>query len=325
MKAIVYTKYGPPDVLQLKEVERPVPGDDEVLVRVHAVSINAMDWHIMRGKPLPARLAMGFRKPKNPILGSDVAGRVEAVGKNVTQFQPGDEVFGGVGNGGFAEYVCVREKALLLKPANISFEASAAVPVAAVTALQALRDQGQIRPGQKVLINGASGGVGTFAVQLARSFGAEVTAVCSTRNLDMARALGADYVIDYTQEDFTRNGRQYDLIVDIAASRSVADYKRALSAQGICVIVGFSTLFHMLRSMVMGRVASRTGSKKFVRFLAKLYRKDLVLLRELLESGKVVPAIDRRYPLNKVAEAMRYFGEEHARGKVIITTEHAGS
>jgi NADPH:quinone reductase-like Zn-dependent oxidoreductase len=325
MKAIVYTKYGPPDVLQVKEVERPVPGDDEVLVRVHAVSINAMDWHMMRGKPLPARLAMGFMKPKNSILGSDVAGRVEAVGKNVTQFQPGDEVFGGVGSGGFAEYACVREKALLLKPANVSFEAAAAVPVAAVTALQALRDNGQIRVGQKVLINGASGGVGTFAVQLARSFGAEVTAVCSTRNLDMARALGADYVIDYTEEDFTRNGRQYDLIVDIAASRSISDYTRALGPQGVCVIVGYSTMFHMLRSMVLGRVASSTGSKKFVRFLARLYRKDLVLLRELLEAGKVVPAIDRRYPLSKVAEAMRYFGEEHARGKVIITAEHAGS
>jgi NADPH:quinone reductase-like Zn-dependent oxidoreductase len=315
MRAVVYTRYGSPDVLQLKDVERPAPGDGEVLVRVRAVSVNAMDWHLMRGKPALSRLALGFPKPKNPVLGADIAGRIEAVRENVTQFQPGDEVFGGVGRGGFAEYVCVREKALLLKPSNVSFEAAAAVPVAGVTALQA---------GQKVLINGASGGVGTFAVQLARSFGAEVTAVCSTRNLHMARRLGADHVIDYTQEDFTRSGRQYDLIIDIAASRSVWDYKRALGPRGICVSTGYSTMFHMLRSMVMGTVASKTGSRKFVRFLAKMYRKDLVLLQELLEAGNVVPAIDRRYPLSKVAEAMRYFGEEHARGKVIVTAEHAG-
>jgi NADPH:quinone reductase-like Zn-dependent oxidoreductase len=319
MKAIVYTKYGSPDVLQLQEVEKPTPGDNEVLVRVHAVSINAADWHLMRGKPFLARFMIGgFRKPKNTILGSDIAGRVEAVGKDVTQFQPGDEVFAGAGHGGFAEYVAVRERALLPKPADVSFEAAAAVPIAAVTALQALRDKGQIQPGQKVLINGASGGVGTFAVQLAREFGSEVTAVCSTRNLDTARGIGADYVIDYTKEDFTRNGRQYDLIIDIAASRSVSDYKRALSPEGVCVIAGFSTLSHMLRSALLGSWASRTGSKKFVRFLAKLSRKDLVLLKELLETGKVVPVMDRCFPLDRVAEAMRYFGEEHARGKVII-------
>jgi len=322
MKAIVYTKYGSPDVLQLQEVEKPTPGDDEVLVRVHMVSINALDWHLLRADPFLARLASGLLKPKNTILGADIAGRVEAVGKNATQFQPGDEVFGGIGQGGFAEYVAVREKALVLKPANVSFEAAAAVPVAAVTALQALRDNGQIRPGQKVLINGASGGVGTFAVQLAKAFGAEVTGVCSTRNVDMVRGIGADYVIDYTQEDFTRNGRQYDLIVDIAANHSVADYKRALSPQGICVITGFSTMLHMFRSMLLGSWASRTGSKKFARFLAKLDRKDVGLLQELLEAGKIVPVIDRCYPLSKVAEAMRYFGEEHARGKVIITVEH---
>lgn len=322
MKAVVYTKYGSPDVLQLKEVAKPAPGDDEVLAKVHAVSANAMDWHLMRGKPFLARLLIGFPRPKNSILGSDIAGRVEAVGKNATQFQPGDEVFGGLGHGGFAEHVSVRENRLLLKPANTSFEAAAAVPVAAITALQALRDKGQIRPGQKVLINGASGGVGTFAVQLAKSFGTEVTGVCSTRNLDMVRGIGADYVIDYTQEDFTRNGRQYDLIIDIAANHSVSDYKRALSPQGICVMTGFSTMFHMFRSMLLGSWASRTGSKKFVRFTAELYRKDLVLLKELLEAGKVLPVIDRRYPLSEVAEAMRYFGEEHARAKVIITVEH---
>jgi NADPH:quinone reductase-like Zn-dependent oxidoreductase len=246
VKAIVYTKYGSPDVLQLKEVEKPAPGDDEVLVRVNAVSVNAADCHLMRGKPFLARFMIGgFRRPKNSILGSDIAGRVEAVGKDVTQFQPGDEVFGG-----------------------------------------------------------------------------EVTGVCSPRNLDMARSIGADHVIDYTQEDFTRNGRQYDLIVDIAASRSVSDYKRALSPQGVCVIAGFSSMFHLLRSALLESLASKSGSKKFVRFLARLSRKDLVLLKELLEADKVVPVIDRCYPLSKVAEAMRYFGVEHARGRVIITVEN---
>jgi 2-desacetyl-2-hydroxyethyl bacteriochlorophyllide A dehydrogenase len=325
MKAIVYTRYGSPDVLHLQEVEKPKPGDDEVLVRVHAASINAADWHIMRGKPLLARFMIGgFRKPKNPVLGSDIAGRVETVGKDVTQFQPGDEVFGGAGHGGFAEYVAVRGKALYSKPADVSFEAAAAVPIAAVTALQALRDNGQVQPGQKVLINGASGGVGTFAVQLAKVFGAEVTAVCSTRNVEMARAIGADHVIDYTREDFTRNGRRYDLIIDIAASRSVSDYKRALTPQGTCVFTGFSTLSHMIRSSVLGSWASRTGSKKFVRFLARLRREDMLLLKELLEAGKIAPVLDRSFPLDKVAEAMRYFGVEHARGKVIIQVEHAG-
>jgi 2-desacetyl-2-hydroxyethyl bacteriochlorophyllide A dehydrogenase len=322
MKAIVYTKYGSPDVLQLQEVEKPVPGDDEVLVKIHAASVNAGDWHLMRGKPALARLLTGgLRKPKNLILGSDIAGRVEAVGKSVTQFQPGDEVFGGVGRGGFAEYVSVPEKRLLLKPATVSLEAAAAVPVAAITAMQALRDNGQIQSGQKVLINGASGGVGTFAVQLAKAFGAEVTGVCSTRNLAMARGIGAGHVIDYTQEDFTRNGQQYDLIIDIAANHSVSDFKRALSPQGICVFTGFSTMFHLVRSMLLGSLASRTGSKKFVRFTAKLSRKDLLLVKELLEAGKVVLVIDKRYPLSEVAEAMRYFGYEHARGKVIITVE----
>jgi NADPH:quinone reductase-like Zn-dependent oxidoreductase len=320
MKAIVYTKYGTPDVLQLREVEKPTPGDDEVLVKVHAVSVNAADWHLMRGKPFFARFIIGgLRKPKNSVLGSDIAGRVEAVGKSAARLKPGDEVFGGIGKGGFAEYASVRESKLLLKPANASFEAAAAVPIAAVTALQALRDQGQIRPGHKVLINGASGGVGTFAVQLAKAFGAEVTGVCSTRNLAMARAIGADYVIDYTQEDFTRNGQRYDLIIDIAANRSVSDLKRALSPQGISVGVGFSSVFHLLQTRLLGSLASRTGSQKFVSFLARLYPKDLALLKELLEAGKVVPVIDRCYPLSAVAGAMRYFGEEHPRGKVVIT------
>ena len=325
MKAIVYTKYGSPDVLQFQEVEKPTPGDDEVLVKVHAVSINAMDWHLMRGKPFLARFMIGgFRKPKSTILGHDAAGRVEAVGKNITEFQPGDEVFGGVGPGGFAEYVCAKEKALLLKPANSHLRQAAAVPVAAVTALQALRDKGQIQPGQKVLINGASGGVGTFAVQIAKAFGAEVTGVCSTRNIERALKIGADHVIDYTREDFTRNGQQYDLIIDIAANHSVSQYERVLGRRGIYVGTGFSNVFHLIRSMVMGSVASRTGHKKFVRFTAKLYRKDQMLLKELIEEGKVVPVIDKCYPLSETAEAMRYFGEEHARGKVVITVAHSG-
>lgn len=322
MKAIVYTKYGPPDVLQLQEVEKPTPVDDEVLVKVYAVSINAADWHRMRGKPAFARFLIGgFRKPKHPVLGSDFAGRVEAVGKNVTQFRPGDEVFGGIGVGGFAEYVCVLERRLLLKPANVSFEAAAALPIAAITALQALRDKGNVQAGQKVLINGSSGGVGTFAVQIARAFGAEVTGVCRTRNLEMARGIGADHVIDYTQEDFTKSGRQYDLIIDIAANHPVSAYKRALTPNGICVVTGFSTISHLVRNSLMGALASKTGSNKFVTLTAKLTRQDLIFVKELLEEGKIAPVIDRSYPLSETAQAMRYFGVEHARGKVVITVE----
>jgi NADPH:quinone reductase-like Zn-dependent oxidoreductase len=320
MKAVVYTRYGPPNVLQLREVETPTPGDDEVLVRVRATSINAADWHLMRGKPFLGRLIIGgLRRPNNPLLGRDVAGRVEAVGRDVTEFWPGDEVFGATSGGGFAEYVAVRARGLVLKPPAVSFEEAAAVPVAAVTALQALRDKGQVQPGQKVLINGASGGVGTFAVQLARAFGAEVTAVCSTRNLEMARRIGANNVVDYTKEDFTRQGRQYDLIIDVASSRSISDYTRALGPNGICVATGFSTVSHMLRSMLMAAWASRTGSRKFARFMARVNRGDLTVLKELLEARKIVPAIDRCYPLSETAEAMRQFGVEHAQGKIIIT------
>ena len=323
MKAIVYTKYGSPDVLQLQEVEKPAPGADEVLVRIHAVSVNAMDWHLMRGKPLMSRFVLGLLRPKAPILGADIAGRVEAVGPNVTQFQPGDVVFGGISRGGFAEYGVVPEKSLALKPANVSCEAAAAVPIAALTALQALRDNGQIQAGQTVLINGASGGVGTFAVQLAKAFGAEVTGVCSPRNLETARQTGADYVIDYTQEDFTRNGRQYDLIVDIAANRSVSDYTRALKSPGIYVVAGFSTMLHMIRAQVRGSWASRTGRKKFARFLAHVNQKDLLLLKEMLETGQVVPVIDRCYPLGEVAQAIRHLEGGHPRGKVVVTVAHA--
>ncbi len=326
MKAIVYTQYGPPDVLQLTEIEKPTPKDNEVLIKVHAASLNAADWHLLRAKPFLARLASGLLKPKNTILGADVAGRVEAVGSNVKQFKPGDEVFGDLsvsGWGGFAEYVCARESALALKPANITFEEAAAAPLAAVTALQGLRNKGQIRSGQKVLINGASGGVGTFAVQIAKSFGAEVTGVCSTKKLDTTRSIGADHVIDYTQEDFTKNGQQYDLIFDVAANHSTSDYKRALSPNGICVIAGFTTMSHlMFQVTLLGAWVSMTGNKKIGGMgTAKANQKDLLVIKDLLETGKVVPVIDRRYPLSQTAEAFRYLEEGHAGGKIIITVE----
>ena len=319
MKAIVYTEYGPPEVLQLKEVERPVPRDDEVLVKIHAASANAADWHLMRAEPFLARLENGLLKPKNTKLGADVAGRVEGVGKNVTQFQAGDEVFGSMPLnelGTFAEYLCALEDALALKPARLTFEQAAAVPLAAFTALQGLRDKGQIQPGQKVLINGASGGVGTFAVQIAKSYGTEVTGVCSTRNLDLVRSIGADHVIDYTQEDFTRNGQRYDLIFDAVGNRSISDYQRALSPDGICSVAGFTSLSRLFQVMFLG------GKKIGLMQTAKANKKDLVIIQELLEAGKVVPVIDRSYPLSEVPEAIRYLETGHARGKVVITVEH---
>jgi NADPH:quinone reductase-like Zn-dependent oxidoreductase len=325
MKAIVYIKYGPPDVLELKEVEKPTPQDNEVLVKVHAASLNAYDWHLLRADPFLVRLmGGGLLKPKNQILGADLAVQVEAVGRNVKQFQPGDEVFGdlsGCGCGGFAEYVSVPENALALKPANMTFEETAAVPMAAVTALQGLRDKGQIQPGQKVLINGASGGVGTFAVQIAKSFGAEVTAVCSTGKMDMTRSIGADQVIDYTQEDFTQNGQCYDLILAVNGYHSIWDYKRVLSPRGIYVMAGGS-MAQIFQAMLLGPWISMAGSKKMGGLSARPNQKDLVFMKELLEAGKVVPVIDRRYPLSEVAEAIRYLEEGHARGKVVITVEH---
>ncbi|HXL38115.1 MAG TPA: NAD(P)-dependent alcohol dehydrogenase [Ktedonobacteraceae bacterium] len=321
MKAIVYHIYGSPDVLELKEVEKPTPQDDEVLIRINAASVNAADWHLMRGKPFLVRLmGFGLLKPKHKILGTDIAGRVEAVGRNVKQFQPGDEVFGSI-RGGFAEYVCAREDSLVLKPANISFEEAAAVPIAAVTALQGLRDKGRIQPGQKVLINGASGGVGTFAVQIAKSFGTEVTAVCSTRNVDMVRSIGADQVIDYTQEDFTKNRQRYDLILAANGYHPISDYKRALSPRGTYVMSGGSSMAQLFQAMLLGPLISMTGSKKMGNLMAKLNQKDLVFMEELLEGGKVVPVIERRYPLSEVPEAIRYVEEGHAKGKVVITVE----
>jgi NADPH:quinone reductase-like Zn-dependent oxidoreductase len=324
MKAIVYYEYGSPDVLQLKEVEKPAPGDDEVLIKVQAAALNAYDWRLLRADPFLVRvMGMGFFRPKNPILGADVAGRVEAVGRNVKQFQPGDEVYGdlsGRGKGSLAEYVAVSEQAVALKPANLTFEQAAAVPMAAVTALQGLRDVGQIQPGQKVLVYGASGGVGTFAVQLARWFGAEVTAVCSTGKMEMVRSLGADHVIDYTKEDFTQNGQQYDLILAVNGYRSMADYKRALSPRGIYVMAGGSAA-QLFQVMLFGRWMSRNSGKRMGHLTAVTSQKDLIYMKELLEAGKVVPVIDRCYPLSQAPDAIRYLEEGHAKGKVVIMVD----
>ena len=322
MKAIVQDKYGSPDVLELREIDKPEVGDDDVLVRVHAASVNPADWYAMAGTPYVARPQMGLRKPKSNRPGLDLAGVVEAVGGNVTRFKPGDEVFGG-GTGAFAEYVCLPEdRALVLKPANLSFEQAAAVPVAALTALQGLRDKGQLQPGQRVLINGASGGVGTFAVQLAKSFGADVTGVCSTRNVDMVGSLGADQVIDYTREDFTRSDRRYDLMLDVAGSRSWAECRRVLNPQATLVIVGApkgNRLMGPLSHIVKVRLASLRASQKVIFFIAKLNREDLVVVQELLEAGKVTPVVERSYALSQAADALRYLGEGHAQGKVVIT------
>jgi NADPH:quinone reductase-like Zn-dependent oxidoreductase len=322
MKAIVCTQYGSPNVLKLEEVEKPAPTDDEVLIKVYAAGANAADWHLLEGKPLLVRLAgYGLFKPKHKIPGAAVAGRVEAVGRNVKQFQSGDEVFGdlsGCGFGAFAEYVCVPENALALKPANLTFEAAAAVPVAAITALQGLRDKGQIQAGQKVLIYGASGGVGTFAVQLAKAFGAEVTAVCSTRNVDMMRSMGADHVIDYTQKDFTDNGQRYDMILAANGYHPISAYKRALSPRGRYVMTGGS-MAQLYQAILLGPLISRTGSKTMGSLMAKPNQRDLLCMQELLDAGKVVPVIERRYPLSEVADALWYLEQGHTKGKVVIT------
>jgi NADPH:quinone reductase-like Zn-dependent oxidoreductase len=326
MKAIVYTQYGSPDVLRLEEVEKPTPKENEVLVKVHAASANPLDWHFMRGEPFIARMSAGLRKPKETSLGADVAGRVEAVGKNVTQFKPGDEVFGdvsGSGLGSFAEYVCSPEATLALKPANLSFEQAASTPVVGFTAIQGLRDTGQIQAGQKVLVNGASGGVGSFAVQYAKSCGAEVTGVCSGRNAEMVRSIGADHVVDYTAEDFTRTGKQYDLIYDAIGNRSVSNYKRALAPNGKAVVAGFTTMLRLFEHVLLGAWASKTGSRKVgLMGTAQANQKDLLVIKELLETGKVVPVIDKCYPLRETAEAIRYLETARARGKVVITVSN---
>lgn len=319
MKAIVYHRYGSPDVLELDEIDTPVPDDDQVLVRVRAASVNPLDWHGMRGEPYIMRLSEGLAKPKNPGLGADLAGRVEAIGKNVTQFQPGDEVFG-MSVRTLAEYVRVAQEGLVLKPANLTFEQAAAVPVGAITALQGLRDKGQIQAGQKVLINGAAGGVGTFAVQIAKSFGAEVTGVCST-NVAMVRSIGADQVIDYTKEDFSKGGQLYDLILDCVGNRSLTALRRVLKSKGTLVLAGgvkgrwIKPLLLPLRALLM----SPFVSQKMVFFIAKRNKDDLLALKDLIETGRVTPVIDRSYPLSEVSEAIRYLEEGHAQGKVVIT------
>ena len=320
MKAIVYRCYGSPDVLKFEDVEKPAPADDEVLVKVHAAAVNPLDWHYMRGSPYIMRLMSGLGAPDRTSLGVDFAGTVEAVGKNVTKFKPGDEVFGG-SSGAFAEYVTVGEdKALVLKPANMTFEQSAAVAIAGITALQALRDKGRIKPGQKVLINGASGGVGTFAVQIAKSFGAEVTGVCSTRNVAMVRSIGADHVIDYTREDYTRSGQTYDLIIDNVGNHPLLANRRALKPDGIMVMVGGAkgNWLAPLMGPIKALMLSPFVGQEFVMILARLHKDDLAILRDLMQTGKVTPVIDRRYLLSEVPAAIRYSEEGHARGKIVI-------
>ncbi len=319
MKAIVQTGYGSPDVFELREIEKPVVDDDGVLVRVRAASVNALDWHLMRGIPSIIRLTTGLRRPKSPVPGVDVAGHVEAVGRNVTRFQPGDEVFG-MRSGAFAEYVCGKEKNFVPKPTSLTFEEAAAVPVAAETALQGLRDKGQIRPGQKVLINGASGGVGTFAVQIAKSFGTDVTGVCSPRNVDMVRSIGADRVIDYSREDFTRDREHYDLIFDVAMSHPLSDCRRLLNPNGTLVLAGQSSREKpSILPLLLTPVVSRLLGRKQVTYIAKHSNADLLAISELVAAGKVTPIVDRQFPLSQVPEAIRYLGEGHPRAKVVIT------
>jgi len=323
MKAVVYDKYGSPDVLELKEVEKPAPKDDQVLLKVHAASINSWDWDMLTGIPYEYRLLSGLLKPKKTnILGCDIAGRVETVGKNVKKLKPGDEVFGDLCEGswgGFAEYVCARENELTLKPASITFEEAAATPQAGLLALQAFQHKEEIKPGDNILINGGCGGVGTFAIQMAKTFGSEITAVDSTEKLDMMCSLGADHVIDYTAEDFTRNGNCYDLILDVKSNRSIFDYKRALSSNGVYATVGGKTS-SILQLALFGPLIKKTENKRLTLVMYKP-NKDLSIISELFESGKVKPIIDRCFPLSETAEAFRHFGEGHFKGKVVITLE----
>ncbi len=323
MRAVVYGCYGGPEVLEVRHVEKPIPADDEVLVRVRAAAVNPLDWHYMRGSPYALRLGSGIGKPSDSRIGVDFAGTIEATGKGVTRFNTGDDVFGGR-TGAFAEYVTIREdRGLALKPPNISFEQAAAVPVAAITALQALRDKGKLQPGYQVLINGASGGVGTFAVQIARAYGAEVAGVCSTRNVEMVRSLGADHVVDYTREDYTRSGERYDLIIDNVGNHSLLANRRVLTEDGILVIVG-GPKGNWLRPFmrpIKALLLSPFVSQDFIMILAQLNGQDLTTLAELMQSGKVTPVIDRRYDLSELSDAIRYSATGRARGKIIITIE----
>jgi NADPH:quinone reductase-like Zn-dependent oxidoreductase len=320
MKAIFRTTYGSADILESREIGKPVPKDDELLLKVHAASVNPLDWHILRGEPFLVRLmGFGLLKPKHQILGADMAGRVEAIGKNVTQFKAGDEVFGS-GMGGFAEYACLSENTATHKPANLTFEQAAAVPVAGLTALQALRNQGQIQDGQHVLINGASGGVGTFAVQIAKAFGAYVTGVCSEKNVEMVRSIGADHVIDYTKEDFWMSGKQYDLIIDNAAYYSIRKPLRVLKVTGAYIGVGgSSSAASVLQSLIFNPIIGKINGRRVVSFMANVNQADLVFMKELLEAGKVVPIIERKYSLTETPQAIRHIEEGHTRGKVVIT------
>jgi NADPH:quinone reductase-like Zn-dependent oxidoreductase len=320
MKAIFRTTYGSADILELREVDTPSPRDNELLLKVCAASVNPLDWHILRGAPFLVRLmGFGLLKPKHQILGADMAGRVEAIGKNVTQFKVGDEVFGS-GMGGFAEYACLSENTAAHKPANLTFEQAAAVPVAGLTALQALRNQGQIQDGQHVLINGASGGVGTFAVQIAKALGAHVTGVCSEKNVEMVRSIGADHVIDYTKEDFWVSGRQYDLIIDNAAYYSIRKPLRVLKATGAYVGVGgSSSTASVLKSLIFNPIIAKMYGRKVVSFMANVNQADLIFMKELLEAGKVVPVIERKYSLTETPQAIRHVEGGHTRGKVVIT------
>lgn len=320
IKAIVQDRYGSPDVLRLKDIDKPVPEDNEVLVRVRAAAVNIGNWHVLRGIPYAMRPAVGLFKPKHEIPGLDLAGQVEAVGGSVKQFQPDDEVFGWC-NGAFAEYACAEENNLLAKPSNLTLEQAAAVGDSAFTALNAVRDQGMVQPGQRVVINGASGGVGTFAVQIAKSFGADVTGVCSTKNVEMVRSIGANRVIDYTKEDFAQADQRYDVMLDLVGNRSLSDCMGTLSRQGTYVLVGVSD---MDRWFGLARQIKALSLSPFVRqrvrvFLVRHNRADLAVLKELVEAGKVTPVIDRRYPLRDVPEALRYQGEGHSRGKIVIT------
>lgn len=328
MKAILYHTYGSPEVLQLTETEKPSPQASEVLVKVHATSANPLDWHMMRAEPFLARLENGLQKPNNPKLGADVAGVVEAIGSGVTEFQPGDEVFGDVfdsGLGAFAEYVTVPESTLAHKPANISFEAAAATPIAGITALQGLH-KGNVQAGQKVLVNGASGGVGTFAVQIAKAYGAEVTGVCSTRNLDLVRSIGADHVVDYTQDDFTQQGQRYDLIIDAVGNRSVSDLRRALTPNGQCVIIGFTTLPRLFEHMLIAGIVSAFGGQTLgLMGTVNSTKDDILTMQDLLQAGKINPVIDKCYSFDETAEAIAYLETGRARGKVVINITEANA
>jgi len=326
MKAIVYYKQGSPDVLRCEDIEKPTPGDDEVLIKVRAASVNPLDWHLMRGISSVDRILSGVGKPKMKQSGRDVAGQVEAVGRSVTRFKPGDEVFG-VCRGAFAQYAVTPDSRLVIKPGNVTFEQAASAPIAGFTALQALRDKGRIQPGQKVLINGAAGGVGTFAVQIAKSFGAKVTGVCSTRKLEVVRSIGADHVIDYTREDFTKRGHRYDLILDSVSNHSLSARRRVLNPNGICVMVGgpneSRSIAGLMVQWVVGLVSSPFMSRKVVMCMASMNRDDLAIIGELMATGKVRPVIDSRSGLSEVPEAIRYLGTGHARGKVVITLDRS--